>query len=256
MLHSPHRTPERILAMGPPGTGKTRAWLSIARLAKKTGSDARFYVIDSDGTVDRLIDEEFPELGEMVVAEYVETWPEYAAALEKFQSDLEVGDWLVVDMITPAWDAIQTDYLHNTYGWKGTRAEYFADLRAKGKDADGLINWSVVNGEYKPWQQQVLVSLPMKRKIHSFVTAGSKVLSKKDLEDKQTKLNYGPAGVKPEGQKQLGHLPHTVLYFTARKVGDWRIDTVKDRGREPHDQTEMKDFALTYLLKTAKWVLK
>ena len=54
-LHHPGGTIERIALMGGPGGGKTRAWLSIADFARKTKSDAQFYVIDTDFAAERML---------------------------------------------------------------------------------------------------------------------------------------------------------------------------------------------------------
>ena len=49
-LHNPKGVQDRILAFGVEGTGKSEAWISIAVEAERTGSDAQFYVVDTDGS--------------------------------------------------------------------------------------------------------------------------------------------------------------------------------------------------------------
>ena len=46
---------ERILVYGQPGSGKTYAWLQIAQVYSRQ----RFFVIDTDDSVARMLDTEF-----------------------------------------------------------------------------------------------------------------------------------------------------------------------------------------------------
>jgi hypothetical protein len=74
-----------------------------------------------------------------------------------------------------------------------------------------------------------------------------------DRDDKKLQQLYGTYGVKPKGQKALGHTTHTVLWLKKNRTGEYALTTVKDRGRDDQEDMVIADFGKDYLMKVAGW---
>jgi hypothetical protein len=250
MLAPPGQRRERILVMGAWGTWKTTSWLQIAKFAKITGSPMKFYAIDTDGALEAFIGSgQYANLDNVTVYDAFE-WEEYKSALADIQKRITPEDWSIVDFISPAWDAVQSDYIEQIY--KSGPAEYYMEYRrakASGQPLDGWKDWSVINRNYREWQ----TSLVKKTPGHKFWTANPAAVG--DNDDKAVRATFGAYGVKPKGQKELGHLPHTVLLFQSIKPGEVMMTTIKDREREPLELVKFDNFVLDYLVKLGGWTL-
>jgi DNA polymerase III delta prime subunit len=247
---------EKLMLMGPPGTGKTSAWLNIAKWAHATGSPSKFYVLDTDNALDAFLEPggQYADLdwrkGGNVEWQHTYEWEEYDAALKVFQPKLTHDDWLIVDFISPAWDAVQGYYVAEVF--KSGIDDYFLNARklAKGGNPlDGWTDWSVINRLYKKWMNELLHRTPG----HKFFTA--EVEGLRDTDDKGIKATYGAYGVRPRGQKQLGHQTHTTLLCAVDRSGDRVITTIKDRERLTLERKVFKEFAVDYLATVAGWQL-
>lgn len=264
MLRPTHRTRERILAMGSYGVGKSYAWLSIAKKAQETGSPAKFYCLDTDDAIQRMLDEEFTDLSNVVLYRVFD-WPDYEQALAESvhtvetrlaEQDGRMYDWVIVDLIDLAWEAVQSYFVEQVHN-QGI-GEYFLEVRKalKGNRLDvfdGWRDWGVINKVYTSWINQLIYKVP----AHIFAATKIEPVSTKT--DSSETLNlFGQYGVKPKGQKNLGHQFHTVMLFSCLKVGDWRVTTVKERAgsvRKPFTGQSLKDFSIQYLVAKAGWEL-
>ena len=246
---------ERILVMGGFGTGKTSDWLNIAKWSKDTGSDARFYVLDTDASVRHMLAApggQYEHLDNIVLFDCFD-WMEYVEALKtSIAAHRPNLDWIVVDFVGSSWEAVQEFYVQERYQAEDL-AEFFMDqamARSSKAALDGWKDWSVINRLYKSWQN----SLVHKHKAHLFLTAGAKVIG--DKEDRSVRALFGPHGVRPVGQKHLGHIPHTVLYAQSAMPGEIMLKTVKDRERRILDgSVPQGEFTLDYLVNVAGWKL-
>lgn len=247
---------EKILVMGPWGTGKTTDWLNIAKWSKETGSKAKFFALDTDNALDAFLEPgtQYEELdwrrGGNVEWQHVFEWEEYTAALDVFRPKIGPDDWSVVDFISPAWDAVQAHYVEEIF--KSGMAEYFLEarkLKAGGNPLDGWKDWGPINKMYKQWMNGLLHRTPG----HKFFTA--EVDAIRDSDDKGIKATFGAYGVRPKGQKQLGHQPHTILLGAVDRQGDITHTTIKDRERQPFERKPIKEFAIDYLVQVAGWKL-
>ena len=249
-----HNLTESILVIGAPGAGKSTAWLSIADLHQKRGSPSRFYVLDSDLAMPRMLAEGYPHLTN-VHAEPVFTWPEYKSVLHDAIRKVQPHDWLVVDMLDPSWDAVQSYYIEEIFDKDPD--EFFLSARKamKGKNLqalDGWKDWSVINRLYKTWTN----SLIFQSRCHVFCTA--KVSPVDTQEDsKEVRAMFGAYGVKPKGQKDLPYLFHTVLLLNqGAQGGQWVGNTIKDRTRPRWEGQTITNFGLQYLVQVAGWSLR
>lgn len=256
--------------MGTAGTGKTRAWFSIAELARKTGSDATFFVIDTDLAVEAMLDG-FPKLAEwdgLVVREALE-WEEMMDAAKEFKKRAERGDWIVCDMISAEWEAVQAYYSNEVYG--ASKAEYFLQRRiemeqiardAKKKEKnfqpfDGWTDWNVI----KPLHVEFVNTVVLNNRAHVFATAGAKALhrSSKGGDAKSVIEQFEHIGVRPEGEKRMSHLFHTVHLLKRQDEETWLITAGKERERKELWRKKLgpdhSQWVNRYLLKIAGWKL-
>jgi hypothetical protein len=259
MLTPTKRTRERILAIGSFGVGKSRAWLTIAARAQKSGSKARFYCLDTDHAIERMIDEGFPELNNVEVANVFE-WPEYEGALKRFLKVATPDDWLICDMIDAAWDAAQAYYVDEIFSkdigqyFIEARKVFEAAKKEKGKSVfrafDGWQDWPVIKKVYFSWLERFAKHAP----CHVFATAKVEPIDT-EKDSKELIKTYGPYGVRPKGQKDLGHSFHTILFLQKAGSNDYRFTTIKDRERKEVEGEKLTDFVLQYLVPRAKWKL-
>lgn len=245
---------ERILLFGPAGSGKSTAAASVASMAAKTKSDARFHVVDTDLAWDRMLIEGYPELSNVEVYVALD-WPEYREALAKIRSVVRPNDWVVVDLVSNAWETVQAYFTEQVFD--RDIGDYFLQVRKElktGKKSleafSGWVDWSVINAMYKTWTNDLLfktranvICMAKMGKVHA------------EQDDKATRLLFGPHGVKPEGQKSLAYQFHTVLLTGEPRTGEYTLTTVKDRERTQLDKTPVKKFALDYLVKIGGWRL-
>ena len=239
---------ERILTIGSFGTGKTTAWLKIAYWAQMTGSDARFYVMDSDRAVKHMLanSEEYGSLNNIEVVDTYD-WPDYVAALEKFQTIARPHDWIVSDFVGTTWDAVQEWYIDQIFD--RDIGDFFLAARQGDKSSglDGWKDWSVINKIYKSWMNTFV----QRTDCQIYMTAVAEPI--RDTDDRSVKATFGPHGVRPKGQKHLGHTVHTVLLFQSMRPGNIVVNTVKDRERAPLVGVQLNDFVTDYLIPVAGW---
>lgn len=260
MLRPPtERAFERILVLGGANSGKTRCWLDIARFSHKTGSDARFLVVDSDFATERMMGPTTPFhhlLTEGVVDyRYVGDWSEMVEAVAKFAAVQRPQDWLVVDMFSAGWEWVQNWYSEERYG-KDISSFLLAHVKSKqsagdklGNEFEGDTDWRVIKRAYKT----LLTDKVVRAQGHVLATASVRDVSKRDAQ--VIKDTFERHGVRPESEKHTAHLFHSVLIADSGR-GTWRLTSVKDRERELMAGVEVTDtmgFSLKYLVQVAKW---
>ena len=84
---------ERILVYGQPGSGKSYSWLQIAAAYPSK----KFYCIDTDEAVERLLATEFPQL-QNVLTYPSQDWASCVKALDAIKTKGTSNDWVIVDM--------------------------------------------------------------------------------------------------------------------------------------------------------------
>lgn len=253
---SPQARRERILYMGPFGCGKTSAWLNIAKWSQATGSPAKFYAIDTDNALEAMLEPgtQYAELDYRVGGnvEWVTAyeWPEYQAALNVFGPRATHDDWFIVDFVSPAWEAVQNHYVSEIF--KQDSDEFFLEARKNmkgGNPLDGWKDWQYINRLYKSWINQYL----HKTAGHKFMTAQADSL--RETDDKGLRAIFGAHGVRPKGQKELGHQTHTVLLGSVSARSGISVTTIKDRERQRVSDLAINEFTIDYLVQVAGWSL-
>jgi hypothetical protein len=240
---------ERILNMGPAGAGKTSNFLHIARMCAVTGTGARFFLGDSDFTMDRMLPS-YPEIHPYVELHPLYEWPDYVAFGKHVSAVATPDDWVCVDFISSAWKAVQDYYVGEVF--KRDIGDYF--LAARKKEVAGLegwVDWNVINALYQQW----LMPLLFRTRGHLFCTAKSEPLSdsRRPTEDKATRAMFLPFSIKPVGQKDLPFQFHTLLISDRDLQGNRLLTTVKDRERQEVRALPVIDFAVNYLTHVGRW---
>lgn len=188
-------------------------------------------------------------------------WSDYSTFAKDVSRFAKPTDWVIIDFITNAWQAVQSYYTEEVF--KKTIGNYFIQARKElessggGKSLgalEGWTDWSVINAVYKQWVQPLL----FKGGYHIYATAKSAQLSsdKRPTEDQNIRQIFLRYGVRPDGQKDLPYQFHTVLLtgYTA-KSNRRTITTVKDRERPELSGKPVTNFAIDYLKEIAGWQL-
>jgi hypothetical protein len=247
--------PERMMLFGVGGVGKSSSVLQIAR---RLSGDRCMYVIDTDysAAYDRLLATEFQSVQDRVSTLVVgpDDFKGVMEAIVATKKLLKPHDWLVLDSITPTWAAVQSWFVEQVHGQN--IEDYFLEVRkvkaeAKGNKKalgalDGWMDWPVINKVYFRLYAELLGT-----PANVIVTAEQGAIS--DDDDKEVKGAFGTYGVKPVGQKKLGFIMHTNLWLTKSRVGEYRMTTIKDRGRPEQESATVGDFGMDYLFRVAGW---
>lgn len=254
---------ERIMVFGSAGMGKSYNFYTIARLAKNTGSDARFFIVDLDESVGRmLVDPGFrdvlmtPDLQAVnIIFETAEDWVSLNGVVEKFQKMMRPQDWLMIDMLSPTWTMV-SDFYTNEIFHKSLDA-YMLEKRkelqkAGGKDSgtfDGWKDWDKINALYDAFALKLL-----RCPGNLYVTSEQKSYASQNA-TKDDKNTFGPWGVMPVGKKSMPHKFSTILWEKQDRPGEYTLTTCKDRSRTDLAGAKVNDFSVDYLVNTAGWRL-
>jgi hypothetical protein len=255
MFHSTTGVSERILMFGPGGSGKTTSWLAIAKFCAATKSPARFFVGDTDFAVARMT--ETAPLPNLIVSPLY-TFADYQAFGKKVAAEAGPGDWVIIDFMGSAWQAVQDHFVSEVFNQD--IGDYFLKVRKELSDGakklgalEGWTDWTVINALYRAWVTPLLFS----GRYNVFATAKADQLSdaRNPTEDTATRQIFGRYMVKPVGQKDLPYQFHTLLLAGRDGSGRWTLNTVKDRERAELTGKIVGNFALDYLKGIGGWSL-
>lgn len=245
---------ERILLMGGYGVGKSFAWAKIADWNFRRNG-GKVFVLDTDMAFDRMAIE-FPEAFEAKCVPFdLAEWSDYNSCLADAykQNDGSKENWLVVDLVDKAWEAVQQYYIDQVFA--KSMDSYFLEARKRnisGNPLDGWQDWSVINRLYQAWIMKVL-----RWPGHVLCAAPAEpvIMDGKNADSEEVRNTFGRLGVKPKGQKSLAFQFHTVLYLQQSRGDKFVMNTVKDRSRELLKKKEFTDFVAAYLAPVAGWKL-
>lgn len=244
------RSRERTLVYGPAGSGKSQACYDAAKLV-----NGRVWVIDNDYSWERMMEVD-PDGGsiDMQLDEvYHDDWPGLMRATEDAVKEASREDMLVVDSMTPTWQAVQEHFTDEVFGQDIDA--YFLEVRKQqggGKNLeafDGWKDWQVINRMYSRLYRNI-ARFPG----HVMLTAEMDALS--GGEESDVKGLFGPYRTKPRGQKRLAHTVNTVVMVTKSRAQEFNMTVVKDRGREKQEaivNEEFADFGKDFLIGVAGW---
>ena len=254
MLHRTGRS-ERLLVCGREGSGKTKAYWDIAEWLHSTESPAQVFVIDPD--LKARFDPRYP-LPNVHIYDELEVWSDYRSTAIKVRSEgvRERDDWLVVDMMSRVWDAAQAGHAEMVLGqdmdelMTAWRKKAMTDDDKGGSPFSSAYgaDWQVINALYNKFMFEV-TRFPG----NVYLTSALDTVTA-DEKDAETIRRYSKWGVKPAGQKRLGHIPADLLWFKETANG-WDMTQMRGTGRESFKNEPLSDFVQGYLIKHAKWAL-
>jgi hypothetical protein len=232
--------------------------LNVAHWYQETNTPGRFFVIDTDKAVSRMLGTSFAHLNNVEYGTALD-WESCVELLKKYHEIAQQGDWFIVDMLGPqTWQFVRNYFNARTNPKAGDDldlGEYLLELRIKaGKTSKVPISevvgwdWTIVNRMYLGWVNTFV----LKGNYHVFAAAGADAFFG-DKEDKTTRVLFAAKGQKPKGMKEAPHLFHTILFIEAFRQGEPQFTTMKDRGRQPMDGELLNDFAMQYLCARAHW---
>lgn len=261
---------ERILMIGGAGAGKSYGFYSIAKAAAVSGSDAKFYIVDTDESVGRMISD--PAFNPLIRTDIdtIETlndalvnieftsatsWDELRGAVERYQKKMRAHDWLMIDMLSPTWQMVQEWFTYKFFN--RDLAEFFSQARAKVKADSKVMNpfegakdWTVIKAQYAELQNMIL-----RCPGHIYCTSEVKAFGANDEKDAQARAQFGPHGVMPVGEKRTPHVFSTILVVENDVYGTRRMKTVKDRSRRLLEGEQIMDMAADYLVGVGGWMI-
>jgi hypothetical protein len=246
------RSRERHLIMGAAGTGKSQACFDVAKAV-----DGRVFVIDNDYSWERMIETD-PD-GGLIDLELSEVYhDDWKGLITATASAVEQGgrdDLLVVDSMTPTWQAVQDYFTDEVFGQDAD--DYFLQVRkeqgergSKLEAYDGWKDWTVINKLYGRLYRN-LARFPG----HVMLTAEVEALGTGD--GAEIKGLFGPYRVKPRGQKRLAHTSNTIVLLGKDRAGEFSMTVCKDRGREKDETIENEswdDYAVDFMVGVAGWL--
>jgi hypothetical protein len=257
-MKSNSAVPEHILLFGLYGSGKSNAWATIAKELRAAGSDAQFRVIGTEhGAMGRLSDG-YPDFHKNVSWKDVRHWMELSDYTEEILSASVKDDWIIVEGGDKPWHWVQLlyDKLHGTPAEFDPRDPFAMEAGMPGDDTKR--DWVKINGVYRNWINSILRS-----EAHVLFCNPQENIKLPDPnkakggwhDSKEVIEQYSRFGVRPAGQKELGHHFHSVIWMKNPRSGEWTMTTVDDHTREIMDGQPVNNFVLDYLVKVAKWSL-
>lgn len=251
---------ERILAYGASGSGKSSIWLNIANWIKRTNSPSRILLLDTDFTAEAMLPAD-GSLDDVVIVEQAADWKEMKPAIKRLVAKGVAGrgDWLVYDMIDKVWSKSQDGFFEFL-----TDKDIDVFLMEAVKEGASLggdwgVNWQAINKMYGE-----LIAPIVRFPGHVLALAPAADVREPDRsgkggDDARIRGLFSRLGVKPQGQKDLPHLFHTVLLMQESPKG-WTMTTAKDRERARvggvvlgGESGPEPGFVMKYLLQIAGW---
>ncbi len=268
---------ERIMLGGVMGSGKTYAWLTIARMYP----NSKFYVIDPDDGARRVWFPEFPEVKNI---EYYFTPRWYTKGFEEYQKKpsaivtdkdrncylsgvadswylikpkLREKDWIIVEHMGMIWPSALNGFTDEVF--MKDIGSYFLEARKKMKpgskklDAmEGWTDWNVIN---KMHNDDFVIPICFENPAHVLMTTSVSIAQEGAKEDADIKAFYGDTKIRLEGQKHTPYKMQTIILMSAngkpKERKHYMTTFLKDRGRAWMDNKEWTDFALDYLVMEA-----
>jgi hypothetical protein len=246
--------PERILAYGAPGSGKSRGWATIAQMYRQTNTPGHFHVLSTEAwTMDRMKDgypptDSDPGWDENITVHEATNWLELEAAGREVAKVMTRGDWVVLETLTSPWEWVRNYYDETRPGYKpiGTGADPFQ------VEVEPNRNWDSIKQVYYAFINQFHLS-----DVHLYACAHEETLRVDGFRPHSPEAIkvFKYIGAKAVTEKTAPYVLHSVLYMQRAGAKKWTVTTVDDHERDYLAAEEVTSFPFTYLLGPGGWTL-
>jgi len=249
-LSSPDISRERLGIYGQEGSGKSKAYWSIAKKMRQTQAPGKMYVADLDASWERM-SIGYPGWEENMVIGEPYAWTELIGTVERYSKLATRDCWLAIDNLGEGWTSAKGHVIEAAHG-KNLSDWLTDELSGRKKDYG-----KTPDAQNKTWRE--LSNLIVHWPGHVICTCPAKSVFKDDNAPSNAMANrYLQIGWQPDTQKTVGYLFHTVLYLA--DLGDlrsemWAMTTVKDRERKKVVNGKVSDFCMDYLVGVGGWTL-
>lgn len=254
-LMSPHSFRERILTYGEEGTGKSKMMKDIMQ-----GCVGKAWIVDTDRAWERMIgtddvgDYELVDVRSQAFLKEQHGIDAMVEVTEQFARAMDVDDWLVVDLISYAWNWAQQKWTDEVFE-EGLDQFLLAHRRAQveagkkgGNALDSLHDWPAI-GRIHDRITDAVINAPG----HVYMTSMAQPLFEKDKDNSQLMANFGHLGMKPMARPTVRHAGHTTLFMSRTMDGGFAWSTAKDRERQRMQRTTWENGAKDYLQAIGGW---
>lgn len=268
MLKPPDYAPagwtESILAVGPPGSGKSRIWAAMRSWYELTGTEGHFHILETEvGMAMRTsMGYRSGEPGKNF-DQNATIWPvnDYDSLLDASKKILDLSLADTVDTPFGPWTphTLVVDSIGFAHTWSrdkwfmGNKQVTWQEFMASGRGVQEVKHhqWGEMTGHYRDWLVPYVLQYPGNR-IATAHMAEIRTEGSWAEKNKNILSLWGPYGVKPVGDNDLAYGFQAVLLCTRERSG-WAYTTVDDNEREFLDRTPVVDFVSSYLMPVAGW---
>lgn len=255
-LHTDGRR-ERIICFGDYGSGKSQAWVEIAKFMRLTKSPGTVHVLSTDYGAYASTEQAKGWESNVNISDETETFDQYVSYVTERRQKDGPEDWLVVDRSDSAWEAVQQSFSLAVSGkdFDDWSIERLASGEASPfSDAHGT-SWGIIKKRYAKFTQPL-----MRYPGHVLLCATVKDLTEKD--SPELKEYYGRQGLRPGGEKHTGFLMHDIVLMGSKNVGtganlhrEWIMTSIRARSRKLVTNQKVTNFVTDYLIPVAGWTL-
>lgn len=256
--------PESILTFGVNSAGKTRGWAAIRKWFEITQSPGHFHVLSTeyrhamrtrqaylDGTPGNNFDSnatiyETTDYDSLMEASELVRKAGLATSIDTPEGPRS-PDWVIIDSVghPKIWARDKWFGINKGMTWRE-----FLDS-GRGVKEVKPNEWGQMAGLYRDWIIPNIYTFPGNK----YATAHLKEIRTEGLyaeKNRDILRMFGPHGVKPDGDDDLGHSFNTVLLLNRARDG-WQITTVDDPEREYLTEAPVVDMVMSYLQPVAGW---
>lgn len=246
--------PERILAFGSFGSGKTKGYTDIAQMYRTTGTAGTFHIISTEGQIARVRDnypttDTDPGWDTNITVYEVTDWLSLQASTTKMLEAVGPEDWVVIDELGKPWEWVRNYYDETRPGYRpmGSGTDPFA------VDVEPTRNWDSIKKVYYSWVNSITLNTPW----HVYACAHEEPLRVEGgWKDSDEAINtYKYIGVRAGTEKNAPYALYSILWVRRTGAQKWSVTTVKDPSREYLSDAQVVSFPVTYLLGPAGWEL-
>jgi len=242
---------EFILLIGPAGTGKSFAILSLADAWQRLKPEGKIYAIDCETGLAKTYKAAFPHLKNILIwhGDQTNNSDKFIDIFTELAKVVTPADWLCIESDTRVWDMCQDT------GWLKVTGQMKDKYLSHRLVAGGPVTpqpdqlWQVVLDAYRRRFRDVLVN-EVRLKTNILITTGlsskTSPLTKATRQDTMKQLGID---ISPDGHSENTRNPDTVIMLSRESDSYW-AEVLKDRGSDKPGQRvrfKLESFYLDFM---------